>query len=54
MRNLSSVKRPEMDGAVAPLPEVEEPGQSGERRFGDRALNVEEENRFGGGHPPFS
>src|ERR1017187_9116842 len=42
-----------MDRSLAPVSQVEEPWESGERRFGDRALNVEKENGFCGGRPPF-
>src|ERR1019366_5608897 len=42
-----------MDWPLAPASQVKEPRQTGERRFGDRALNVEKENGFCGGRPPF-
>jgi hypothetical protein len=53
MRNLPAVERPEMEWPLAPVPQVEEPRQTGECRFGDRTLNVEQEDRFGGRRPPF-
>jgi hypothetical protein len=42
-----------VDWQLAPVPQVEKPRQTGERRFGDRALNVEKENGFRGGRPLF-
>ena len=42
-----------MDWPLAPVPQVEEPRQTGERGFGDRALHIEKEDRFGNGRPPF-
>jgi len=53
LRDVPAVERPEVNRAFALAPEVEEPRQTGERRFGNRPLNVEQENRFRGGRPPF-
>jgi hypothetical protein len=42
-----------MDGTLAPILEEEKPRQTGERRFGHRALNVEVEERLHRGRPLF-
>ena len=42
-----------MDWQFALVPHIEEPRQTGKRRFGDRTLNVEEENGFRCRRPPF-
>src|ERR1035437_281899 len=42
-----------MDRPIAPIPQVEQLRQTGERRFGDGTLHVEQEDRFGRGRPLF-
>jgi hypothetical protein len=42
-----------MEWLLAIPSEVEEPKQTGKRRFGDRALHVEQKNGLRGGRPPF-
>src|ERR1019366_4136283 len=42
-----------MKWPLALVRKVKEPRQTCERRFGDRALHVEQESRFRSGRPPF-
>ena len=51
--NLPSIKRPEVGGALALLPEVEKPRKPSVRRGCDLALNAEAEDGLRGGRPSF-